>query len=160
MYKQYLKVQDCKAGKGLFTTINIPAKSPIIEITGPIAVDKESNRDSYIQVGPNTFIGQSGDVDDYINHSCDPNCKLHIVGNRAILYSLYIVPAGNELNIDYSITSTATSDEWQMECKCGSIKCRKIVSGHHYLSEEIKTDYLNKGMLPLYITSPSLIKKR
>ena len=164
MYKQYLKVQDCKIGKGLFSSVRIPADMPILEITGPVLSDKEldgkDNVENYLQVGPNVFIGPSGDVDDFINHHCDPNCKLYVVGDRAILYSLYVIPAGAELNIDYATTSTDTLGEWQMDCKCGSSKCRKIISGHHYLSDETREKYISKNMLPLYVLRPELIKKR
>jgi SET domain-containing protein len=162
MYKQYLKVQDCKAGKGLFTTVKIPANSLIMEISGPVVLDKDikDNHSQYLQVGPNTFLGPSGDVDDFINHHCDPNCMIRAVGNRAQLYSLYVIPAGAELNFDYSTTSTDALDVWSMECKCGSNKCRKLISGHHYLNGELREKYLDKGMFPLYIMAPGMIKKK
>jgi len=162
MYKQYLKVQDCKTGKGLFSSITIPAGVPILEITGPIVLDRDlkDNIENYLQVGPNIFLGNSGDIDDFINHHCDPNCRLHVMGNRAILYSLYVIPAEAELNIDYSTTSTYTLDQWQMNCLCGSNKCRKVISGHQYLDDELKQKYINNNMFPLYIIYPNLFQKR
>lgn len=157
-------MQESKLGQGLFTTVRIPANAPIMEIMGPVVLDRDipvgEDIANYLQVGPNTFLGPSGDLGDVMNHHCDPNCWLHIVGNRAILYSLYVIPAGAELNIDYSTTSTDTSEEWQMECKCGSFKCRKVISGHQYLDYELKEKYLEKNMLPLYIVAPNLIVGR
>ena len=163
MYKEHLELRQCKTGKGIFTTVQIPAGMPILEITGPVMLDRDvPNMDepALLQVGPNTFIGASGDMDDYINHSCDPNCKMHVVGNRAFLYSLYVIPTGAELTFDYSTTSTDTIDTWKMDCKCGSYKCRKLISGHHYLDDSLKSHYQNKDMLPLYILEPNLIQKR
>jgi SET domain-containing protein len=163
MYKQYLEVRDCKMGKGTFTTVIIPANTPIMEMSGPILLDREikpEDMDMHLQIGPNTFLGPSGDVDDYINHSCDPNCKLHVVGNRVIVYSLYVIPKDAELFYDYSVTSTDTADDWKMDCKCGSNKCRKIISGHTSLDPLTKEMYKNKGMLPLYILEPQMIHKR
>jgi hypothetical protein len=164
MYKQYLEVHPSKTGKGVFTTVRIPSGVPIMEITGPVLLDREipagTNTDCYLQVGPNTFIGDSGTIDDYLNHSCDPNCNLHVVGNRAILYSLYVIPVDAELTFDYSTTSTDTTDTWKMDCKCGSNKCRKIVSGYQYLSDDLKKNYQSRNMVPLYITEPWLIQKR
>ena len=163
MYKQYLETRDCKYGKGTFTTAVIPADTPILEMTGPVLLDREINPIElplHLQVGPNTYLGPSGEVDDYINHSCDPNCKMHVVGNRAILYSLYVIPKGAELTFDYSTTSTNTTDEWVMDCRCGTNKCRKVISGHHYLDPDLKKSYENKGMLPLYILEPNMISKR
>lgn len=163
MYKEHLESRPTKNGSGIFTKVQIPAGMPILEIVGPVMVDREVpniNDPSILQVGPNTFIGTSGDISDYIGHNCEPNCKMHVVGNRAFLYSLYVIPAGAELTFDYATTSTETQDTWKMECKCGSFKCRKIISGHHYLSEDMKKKYEENGMLPLYILFPNLIQKR
>ena len=162
-YKNYLEVRPTKTGKGVFTTVKIPSGTSILEMAGPIWLDREVpdiNDPVLLQIGPNTFMGASGDVDDYINHSCDPNCKLHVVGNRAILFSMYVIPVGAELTFDYSTTSTETLESWKMDCKCGSNKCRGVISGIQYLDEKLKTGYENKGMLPLYILQPGLIQKR
>jgi len=155
MYKQYIQIKNGKA----FSSVQIPADMPIMELTGTVILDRDIKDDisNYTQIGPNTYLGPSGDVDDYIAHHCDPNCKLHIVGNRAILYSMYVIPAGAEINFDYSTTST---DAATTNCNCGSNKCRKIISGHHSLSPELKEVYKNKGMLPLYILEPNMIYKR
>ncbi len=163
MYKQYLEVRPCRTGRGVFTTVKIPAGVSILEVSGPVMLDREVpdiNNPDLLQVGPNTFIGASGDVDDFINHSCDPNCKMHVVGNRAFLYSLYVIPVGAELTFDYSTTSTDTLDTWKMDCNCTSNKCRKVISGHTYLDATLKQEYVKNGMLPLYILEPNLIHKR
>lgn len=162
MYKQYLEVRDTKNGKGLFSTVKIPSDTPVMEIFGTILLDREikDNLDEHLQIGPNTFLSPSGDITDSLNHHCEPNCKLHIVGNRAIIYSLYVIPADAEITVDYSTSSTDTKEDWQMECKCSSYKCRKIISGHHYLNEELKEKYKEMGMFPLYILEPKLITKR
>ncbi len=163
MYKQYLEVRPRKTGRGTFTTVKIPAGVSILEMVGPVMLDREVpdiNDPNLLQVGPNTFIGASGDVDDFINHSCDPNCKMHVVGNRAFLYSLYVIPAGAELTFDYSTTSTDTLDTWTMNCSCTSNKCRGTISGHTYLDASLKQEYTQKGMFPLYILEPNLIQKR
>jgi SET domain-containing protein len=53
------------------------------------------------------------------NHSCDPNMsKDHI--------ALRDIEAGEELTVDYSEYSDIN---WEMECKCGSKKCRGKVKG-------------------------------
>jgi SET domain-containing protein len=163
MFKQYLKVSESKLGKGVYSTIIIPAGQPILEMSGPVLLDREitiEDYSEYWQVGPNTYIGLSGGIEDHINHSCDPNCYLHIVGNRAILYSLYVIQPNMELTVDYSVNSTDFRHTWQMECKCGSNKCRKNISGHHYLSADLKDNYEHRGILPLYVVEPEMIAKR
>jgi hypothetical protein len=163
MYKQYLEVKNGKTGKGVFSTVRIPSNQMILEVTGPVLLTdqvKDMNDPALLQVGPNTYIGASGDMDDYINHSCDPNCRMHIVGNRAFLYSLYVIPINGELTFDYSTTSTESIESWQMACKCGSNKCRRLISGAQYLDPTLTSTYTNKNMLPLYILQPNMIHKR
>jgi hypothetical protein len=151
-------------GNGTFTTIKIPVDTAIIEITGPLILDKEippeSDMVNYLQVGPNTYLGLSGGADDYINHSCEPNCKMFVIGNRAILFSLYVIPEGAELTFDYATTSTDNTSTWKMECKCGSFKCRKTISGYQTLDPQIQKVYLDKGAIPLFITNPGMFQKR
>lgn len=165
MYKAYLKLVDTKNGKGVFTSVRIPADSMVVEMDGPVVLDRDIPDDVdssvYLQVGPNTFIGPSGGpVPEWLSHSCDPNCKMHVVGNRAFLYSLYVIPAGAELTFDYSTTSTDTYDTWKMDCKCGSYKCRKVISGFQYLDPALQNNYKSRDMVPVFITWPGLIHKR
>ena len=165
MYGQHLEVRDSKNGKGTFTKVSIPAGLPVVDIRGPVLLDREvpahDNIDIYLQVGPNTFIGPSGkNVPEYLSHSCDPNCYVHIVGNRAILYSLYVIPADAEITFDYSISSTDTYDTWKMECHCDSNKCRKVISGFQYLDPVLQETYKKKQLVPLYILHPTMIHKR
>jgi len=161
MYNEYLEIKKSKTGLGVFTKVKIPANSPIIEFTGTIVPKNKSAIDPalFLQVGANRIMGPSGAVDDYINHSCDPNCFVHIVGNRAILYSLYLITEGTELFFDYSTSSTDTLEEWKMSCGCSSYKCRGTISGYQYLSDQIKKDYRAKGMIPMFITMPNLIQR-
>jgi hypothetical protein len=163
MHKQHLKVSEGKLGQGVYSTVQIPANHPIIEMSGPILLDREitiEDYSDYWQIGPNTYLGLSGGIEDHINHSCDPDTYISIIGNRAILYSLYVIKPGMEITVDYSATSTDFRHDWEMACKCGSNKCRKIISGHHYLDYELKDKYEHLGMLPLYIVEPRMIGKR
>lgn len=164
MYDKHLKIDNSTLtnSTGVFTTVDIPARVPICEMTGNIlSEDKlvDPNHPAVLQIGVDRFLSPSGEIDDKFNHSCNPNCKLHIVGNRAILYSLYIIREGSELTFDYSTSSTDTHETWQMNCKCGYIRCRKIISGYQYLSDAIKKDYKTKGMVPLFISDPIFSRK-
>jgi hypothetical protein len=161
MFSQYLKVAKSKIGDGVFTSIEIPANQPIAEATGQIYVQQDlpDPTDPYLlQVGPNVFLDISGPLR-FINHSCDPNCRFMVVSNRAILYSLYVIPANTELTFDYSTTSTDTYETWKMDCVCGSNKCRKVISGYQYLDPSLIEEYKKKGMLALFITFPVFHKR-
>lgn len=152
MYKKYLKVMPSRTGNGVFTTIDIPAKLPIIEVTGNL-YNKNSLPDhpANLQVSSNLFIGPSGDIDDYVNHSCNPNCYLHIVGSRALIYSIYFISKGTEITFDYSTSSTDTLETWNMKCNCGYINCRKIISGLKYLDKDLIELYKKKNIIPLFM---------
>jgi hypothetical protein len=164
MYLQYLDVRPSKIGQGIFTKTTIPAGVPITEFKGQIYPTTKLPVDSsmFLQIGPASFLGPIGTVNgvDYINHSCDPNCTIHVIGNRAILYSLYVIPANSELNFDYSTTSTDSLDTWKMDCLCGSPKCRRVISGFQYLNPALQEDYKKRGMVPLFISEPRLIQVR
>ena len=162
MFNKYLEMKSSGAGTGVFTKLQIPANVPIIEFTGDIIPKDKLDLDplQFLQVGSDRFIGPSGATDDYINHSCNPNCFVHIVGNRAMLYSAYVIIKGAELTFDYSTSSTDTMDTWKMNCKCGAHRCRKIISGYQYLSEDVKKEYIAKGMVPVFITNPSFYQKK
>lgn len=162
MYNQHLKVKPCKSGNGIFTDIQIPANVPIMEVVGTIYAEHnlpDPNHPALLQVGPNIFIGPSGGTDDYINHSCNPNCRMHVAGSRAIIFSLYVIKAGAELTFDYSTTSTDTLDKWQMKCNCGEPNCRKIISGFQYLDPGLQKEYKDRGLVPLFLTHPIFMKR-
>ena len=151
--RQYLKVQPSKlGGNGLFTSVKINARYPIIEVTGDIfTASTIPDHPAILQVARDLFIGPSGGPDDYVNHSCNPNCFLSIMGKRAILYSLYVIPPDTELTFDYSSSSTDSLDLWKMDCSCGSVNCRKVISGFQYLTDEQKKVLLDLGAVPQFI---------
>lgn len=144
-------------GRGVFSKVTFPANTTIFEITGQVIKKKdipypfppESN--NYIQIGKDTYLGLSGSFDDYLNHSCNPNCKIHIVGTRAFLITMYQVNPGTELTFDYSTTCNEILNEWQMNCNCKSYNCRKTISGFQYLNEDKQKEYIKMGIIPEYL---------
>lgn len=76
-----------------------------------------------------------GTVTRFVNHSCEPNCKIIPVvpprGTKHIYYVAFFaikdIPAGTELTIDYDpdIHSEEDITDDVVLCKCGSSKCRK-----------------------------------
>lgn len=162
MFKKYLETREIKNGdKGIFCSIQIPANSAIVEITGTVYTTNQltvEQQTQYLQIGVNSFIGMSGDVDDYLNHHCQPNCRLHIIGNRAILFSMYVINPNNELTVDYA--TTILHNDNPTVCKCGSYQCRKTVGGFDQLSSELQEQYKSKGMVPMWILNPNLFAPR
>lgn len=143
-----------KKSNGVLTKVNLDKGIVIFEIKGDIIQRPQMTSEKYsdyLQIGKDSFLSKSGDLDDYIRHSCNPNCYLRVVGNRAQLYSLYEIKAGNEVTYDFSTTSTATYDEWKMNCYCDFINCRTIISGFQYLDIKTKELYHSLGIVPSYI---------
>jgi len=166
MYDQYLKVVTIKNKKTVITTAPIPSNIPICEFGGELYTDKELaalgdkiNINNVLQIGPNLYIGPSGRADDYIRHSCNPNCFVHASGRRAVLYSLYVIPTGGELTFDYSSTATDDVNTWKMDCTCGDINCRKVISGFQYLNSNLQNEYKKKGIAALFISEPIFMRK-
>lgn len=161
MYKEYLKIKPNKLGKGVYTNVQIPANIPILEFRGLLLSESEvTEHDRSLQVGADLFLGPSGDVDDYIKHSCNPNCYVHATGKRAILYSLYLIQPDSELTFDYALTSTSNMDQWNMDCKCDDYSCRKVISGYQHMNWETQQMYEKKGITPIYIGHSEMFPKK
>jgi hypothetical protein len=159
MYIQHLSLVKTKNGEGVFTNIQIPANSIILEFGGELHDPKKAAGPEVLQVGPNYYLSPSGNIGDNIRHSCNPNCYLHVIGKRAFLYSTYVVEPNTEITFDYSTNSSDTLDTWQMQCNCGAFNCRKVISGLDYLSEQQKEEYKKKGLIPLFMTINIFMKK-
>jgi len=163
MLENYLKRVNIGKRKGVVTTVKVSKRVPICEFLGKIYTDRDLNAlnkpNNVLQIGPNTYLGESGRLTDDIRHSCSPNCMIHVSGARAILYSLHLIQPGSELTYDYSATSTDTLDTWNMICNCGSFSCRKNISGFYNLPEELQEKYKKEGIAALFITSPIFARK-
>jgi hypothetical protein len=59
------------------------------------------------------------------------------------------IKKGDEITWDYS--TTLDEDEWEMNCSCGSIICRKKVRDFKYLPREIQLRYKKLGIIPKWI---------
>lgn len=160
-----LVTRVCNGGKGIFTRQKIPANSRILEFTGDrvirdtvIQTLADGGPDSFLQIGKNFFIGSSGRADDYINHSCDPNCGLEFHGDRIYLKSIKPIKRGDELTFDY-----ATSQQcfpFRFTCRCGSVECRGEIGDFDELPAPRKAFYLSMGVVAPYLIQPAMVRKK
>jgi len=152
IFHQNLEIRDTKRGKGVYSKVALPAGQIILEFKGEI-IEKKNVKDymEYLQITESTYLGLSGELDDYVNHSCSPNCGLKITGNRALLISLWDIKADAEITFDYSTSSNDAKDDWELSCLCGAFNCRKKISGYQHLSPEAKSFYENKKVVPTYL---------
>ncbi len=152
-YRSSLEAKDGK----LFSKVLISSGTTVFEVSGDVVPRGELSKypqddiNQFFQINKDLFISKSGDLDDSIGHSCNPNCALKVVGHRALVVTLYQINANVELTLDYSLTSTDSHESWKMTCNCGDYNCRKIISGFNYLSEDQKQTYIKLGIVPEYV---------
>jgi len=151
-----LILQECPNGVGVFAGEGISAGEEILTFLGPLIERRDmpeihsQNEDYYLQVGDDLFLGPSGWIDDYINHSCDPNSGVVIEGHVSKLVAVQNIRRGDEIRFDYS--TTMYRPILVMKCWCGSPLCRGEVVDFIYLPEEIQAKYIALGVVPEYIT--------
>ena len=144
-----------KLGKAVFANKDFKKGEEIIEFNGklftyeqlPIPYDEVE--DHYVQIDKNLYMGPSGGVDDFFNHSCNPNSGIKIKGKRVILIAIKDIEKREEITWDYS--TTMDEDEWEMECICESKNCRKRIRDFKYLPKKIQQKYIKLGIVPKYI---------
>jgi SET domain-containing protein len=136
-------------GAGAFATETI-AKGELIAIfTGRITHASEADFDDYhLQVGEEHFLGPSGDLDDLVNHSCEPNAgfSLESANEMPILIARRDIAPGEEITMDYN----GIIDEagWGgFACGCGASTCSGVVRSFRDLSD-VKKQALKPWILP------------
>lgn len=135
--------ESSKGGKGLFARKDI-AKNEIIAIKNGHIVDKEEAYrldselgDFSLQISDKFYIcpktkDEIKDIVIFINHSCDPNVGMD---GQIDYVAMRDIKAGEELCMDYAM---AISNEYELECKCGSEKCRGIITGEDWKDEDLQ----------------------
>ena len=153
--RKNLFLKECCHGKGVFCAEDIDSGEEILQFGGQIVGFENlpqpytSQNDYYLQIGECKFLGPSGNLDDYVNHSCVPNAGV-IFGSGVIkLIAVVFIPVGSQITFDYS--TTMDNFGWEMACACGSNKCRQKVQNFVDISEHIQAEYVNRGIVPNYI---------
>ncbi len=150
-----LLIKQTKHGKGVFATRDFSSGEIIIPFKGKLFTRAELPKhydqveDHYVQIGEDRYLGPSGDVDDFFNHSCVPNSGLVISGKKTSLGAIKKIDKGDEVTWDYS--TTMAEDEWEMDCKCGSKQCRGRIRDFKYLPATIQKRYVKLGIVPKYV---------
>ena len=144
--KEHLKIKRSKIqGKGLFTTQDIKKGTLIIHLdltklkTYTLKEIKSSGIDSehWDYVGRGKYVLDES-LAAYMNHSCEPNC---IIQMRTIaikdIYALVDIKKDEELTHDYTLTAVdrigrKDDNGWGACCNCGSINCRKRITGDFF----------------------------
>jgi SET domain-containing protein len=148
-------IGDCKHGKGVFATEHINAGGKILQFEGSVVSPEElpnpysAANDYYLQIGERIFLGPSGGIDDYVNHSCCPNTGVLFDSGNIKLVAITPIPSGSEITFDYS--TTMENFWWEMDCSCGSANCRRKIKNFMDIGPEIQARYIQLGVVPHYI---------
>lgn len=92
------------------------------------------------QIGRDLFIPPYGALDDFTNHSCEPNCGLRVDESGFTMVALKDIAAHEELRYDYSTHQEHPRDH--MLCSCGASSCRGVIGSFSSLSSERRAHYL------------------
>lgn len=136
-------------GAGVFAAEVIDKGEAIIVFKGPITHACETDfGDYHLQIGDDRYIGPSGDLDDLVNHCCEPNAGFHPASeiDAPLLIAKRVIAVGEEITMDYG----AVIDEHGFEgfpCSCGVSSCRSIVTSFRHLSE-VKKQALKPWVMP------------
>lgn len=146
--------EETLAGRGVVAIADI-GKDEIVAIkAGNIITGEELERatrdagDLALQIDDDFYIAprsteEADDMSVYINHSCDPNVGFR---GQVVYVAMRDIAAGEELCHDYAMER---SDEYRLDCHCGSPLCRGKVSGSDWKRPELQQRY--QGYFSLYI---------
>lgn len=109
--------------------------------------------DDLFQVGPDAYIPPSGNIDDYTNHSCDPNSGIRLTSAGFLVLALRDISVGEEVSYDYSTYLNNLYES--MICRCGAVKCRGIVGSFWALPEDLRRRYLELDIVGHFVMEPS-----
>jgi hypothetical protein len=101
-----------------------------------------------LEIDIGVFLGPSGAADDYINHSCDPNCTVVIDDGAAWLVAIRDIVHGAELTFDYS--TVLVTDPTEFPCGCSSPGCRRRITAFTKLPVEERRRLFEHGLVPAF----------
>lgn len=150
-------IKDIGGVKKLFSKKNFNINQVILKLDGinikKVYVDnlpKEVSID-FLQIDKELYLDLSNHFSFFINHNCNPNAFVKTGVNNAFLLATRDIQCGDEIVIDYSITSSEDASAWSIGCNCHQFYCRKNISGFNSLPENIKNKYISMGIVPSYI---------
>jgi SET domain-containing protein len=122
------------AGKGLFAAQDIEKGTRIIQYIGA-RISKEGSTRRLAEGNAYLFeFNERDDIDGktlknkarYINHSCDPNCDVHITTHTIWIVAKRDMQDGEELSYNYGFTAK------HYRCQCRANNCCGYILGEEY----------------------------
>jgi len=151
-----VEVKQARNGMGLFAKMSVQDHGVILEIRGKRAYYATlfkvggTYQNNCIRYSEWYYLAPHGSIGEYINHSCEPNCRIDKRGGKLYLIAIRNIEKSEELTFDYS-TLTASDDIWTMTCNCGTKACRGVVKKYTTLPKDLRNEYIQKNIIPQYI---------
>jgi uncharacterized protein len=156
----YMYIGDSGAcGLGLFTARNIKKGEIIIKDDDGDFYENTYSFDElvakglcihdFFQVGRDAFVMPNGAIDDFMNHSCSPNCGVRLTPSGYIVLALRDIRRGEQLTYDYSTHQMLPVEG--MPCRCGSWNCRKTVENFDRLPAVLRARYVALGVVGSFV---------
>jgi hypothetical protein len=82
----------------------------------------------------------------FVNHSCDPNAAIIDDSNLVAIRDIY-----PDMEVRYDYSTTMLERSFEMECRCGSRRCRKVVRDFDTLPIPTQRYYIREGFLCSFI---------
>ena len=80
-------------------------------------------------------------VEGSINHSCDSNLWM---GDEVTIIARRAISAGEELTLDYALTTTQPDWALDQPCHCGSPACRRRITGNDWRLPDVQARYAGR----------------
>ena len=147
---ELIEIRDSgKGGKGLFARSPIGKCSIIFHFEGRIGDDAHTNDES-LQIDDDTFLESTMKFDDFLNHSCEPNCFIDFATLN--LVALRDIGEQEELTFNYNTSEYDAVNlikDHSFKCRCGSENCTGEFKGFRWLSFEQKNEI--RGFLSPFV---------
>jgi uncharacterized protein len=105
-----------------------------------------------LQVGKDAFKLPTGSIDDFTNHSCDPNTGIRLIEKGTIIVAVRDIAVHEELTYDYS---TYLNNPYEtLPCLCGAASCRGMIGNFATLPADLQKKYLALGVVGTFARQP------
>ncbi|MBI5733119.1 SET domain-containing protein-lysine N-methyltransferase [Candidatus Jorgensenbacteria bacterium] len=133
-------------GKGLFAIELIKAGEKILIWGGLYVHKKEAEKAKsegkfVMQCDEDLYSVEDrrgGDKTYFINHSCEPNAWM---GDMFTIVARRDIVPDEEVTIDYAVFGVDSFYVSKWECVCGSMNCRKRITGKDWMLPELQERY-------------------
>lgn len=159
--RNLFEVGDNHLGKAVYATCRFAEGAELMRFTGrrfhvdDIPSLMRGREDRFVQVTPDHYMGPSGQLDDLVNHSCDPNAGLRFTDDGVMLVALRAIAAGDEVTWDYS--TTLAQSNWHMICQCRSPECRRVIGNFDTLSPERQEFFRARNLVAPYLRRKDVV---